>query len=232
MLVKDWMSKEPLIISPHTSVEKAIRTMRQNRVRHLPVVEEDGETLVGIITQTDLLQASPSPATSLSVWEINFLLAKMEVRDAMTAKVIVVEEECPLEEAALVMAEHKIGCLPVVRGRRLVGIITETDLFNLFTEQLGARSAGVRLSLVIKDVKGEMARLAGRIAELGGNIIRLTTLPGREQGQALVTVKVQDVEQEELVSGLSDIALEIVDARHGRGWGGEEFSPYHWTLGA
>jgi acetoin utilization protein AcuB len=232
MLVKDWMSKEPLIVSPHTSVEKAIRTMRQNRVRHLPVVEEDGETLVGIITQTDLLQASPSPATSLSVWEINFLLAKMEVRDAMTRKVIVVEEECPLEEAALVMAEHKIGCLPVVRGRRLVGIITETDLFNLFTEQLGARSAGVRLSLVIKDVKGEMARLAGRIAELGGNIIRLTTLPGRQQGQALVTVKVQDVSQEDLVSGLSDIALEILDARHGRGWGDEGFSPYHWTLEA
>jgi acetoin utilization protein AcuB len=133
MLVRDWMTKEPLIATPKTSVEEAIRIMRQNRVRHLPVVKKDGDTIVGIVTQTDLLQASPSPATSLSVWEINFLLAKMQVRDAMTEKVIVVEEECPLEEAALVMAEHKIGCLPVVRGRRLVGIITETDLFNLFT---------------------------------------------------------------------------------------------------
>ncbi len=230
MLVKDWMTREPLIVRPETSVEEAIRIMRQNRVRHLPVVKEDNDTIVGIVTQTDLLQASPSPATSLSVWEINFLLAKMEVRDAMTARVIVVEEECPLEEAALVMAEHKIGCLPVVRGRRLVGIITETDLFNLFTEQLGARSTGVRLTLRIRDVKGELARLTGRIAELGGNIIRLTTLPGKESGEALVTVKVEDVDQETLVGGLSGIVFGIVDAREGRGWGSEGFSPYHWTI--
>lgn len=230
MLVRDWMTKEPLIVAPQTSVEEAIRTMRRNRVRHLPVVKDDGDSVVGIVTQTDLLQASPSPATSLSVWEINFLLAKMQVRDAMTREVIVVGEECPLEEAALVMAEHKIGCLPVVRGQRLVGIITETDLFNLFTEQLGARSTGVRLTLTIRDVKGELSRLAGRIAELGGNIVRLTTLPGRESGQAIVTVKVEDVDQQTLVTGLSGIVLEVLDAREGRGWGSEGFSPYHWTL--
>jgi acetoin utilization protein AcuB len=224
------MTKEPLVVSPQTSVEEAIRIMRQNRVRHLPVVKKDGDALVGVVTQTDLLQASPSPATSLSVWEINFLLAKMQVRDAMTTSVIVVEEGCPLEEAALVMAEHKIGCLPVVRGQRLVGIITETDLFNLFTEQLGARSTGVRLTLTIEDTKGELARLGGRIAELGGNIIRLTTLPGREPGQAIVTVKVEDVDQEALVAGLSGLVLEVLDAREGRGWGSEGFSPYHWTL--
>jgi len=230
MLVRDWMTKEPLVVSPQTSIEKAIRIMRQNRVRHLPVIKQDSESLVGIVTQTDLLQASPSPVTSLSVWEINFLLAKMQVRDAMSSKVIVVEEECPLEEAALVMAEHKIGCLPVVRGRRLVGIITETDLFNLFTEQLGARRTGVRLTLTIRDVKGELSRLAGRIAEMGGNIVRLTTLPGKEADQAIVTVKVEDVDQEVLVAGLSNIILELLDAREGRGWGMEGFSPYHWTL--
>ena len=106
MLVKDWMTKEPLVVSPKTSIEEAIRTMRQNRVRHLPVVKNE-ETLVGIVTQTDLLQASPSPATSLSVWEVNFLLSRMQVRDAMNTPVVVVDEECPLEEAALVMGEHK-----------------------------------------------------------------------------------------------------------------------------
>jgi acetoin utilization protein AcuB len=229
MLVKDWMVEEPLVVSPKTSVEKAIRTMRENRVRHLPVVSEAG-TLVGIVTQTDLLQASPSPATSLSVWEINFLLAKMQVRDAMTAKVIVVSEECPLEEAALVMAEHKIGCLPVVRGKRLVGIITETDLFNIFTEQLGARKTGVRLTLLVKDQKGELARLTGRIADLGGNIIRLTTLPAKEPGQQVVTVKVEDVPEMTLIESLASSVVEIMDAREGRGWGTEGFSPYHWVL--
>ena len=167
MLVKNWMTKDPLVVSPKTSVEEALRTMREYRVRHLPVVK-DKDTLIGIVTQTDLLQASPSPATSLSVWEINFLLAKMQVRDAMKTPVVVVDEECPLEEAALVMAEHKFGCLPVVHGQRLIGIITETDLFNLFTEQLGARSTGVRLTLEIEDVKGALAKLTGRIQKSAG----------------------------------------------------------------
>ena len=229
MLVKDWMTREPLIVSPRTSVEQAVKTMRENRVRHLPVVKKD-DILVGIVTQTDLLQASPSPATSLSVWEINFLLAKMQVRDAMNAKVIVVDEECPLEEAALVMAEHKIGCLPVIHGKRLVGIITETDLFNIFTEQLGARKAGVRLTLLVDDVKGEMSRLSGQIADVGGNIVRLTTLPAKDAAHQVVTVKVEDVPQETLLKSLSGIVVEVLDAREGPGWGEEGFSPYHWTL--
>ena len=229
MLVKDWMTREPLVVSPRTSVEQAVITMRENRVRHLPVVKKD-DILVGIVTQTDLLQASPSPATSLSVWEINFLLAKMQVRDAMNAEVIVVDEECPLEEAALVMAEHKIGCLPVIHGKRLVGIITETDLFNIFTEQLGARKAGVRLTLLVDDVKGEMSRLSGQIADVGGNIVRLTTLPAKDAAHQVVTVKVEDVPQETLLKSLSGIVVEVLDAREGPGWGEEGFSPYHWTL--
>ncbi len=229
MLVRDWMTREPLVVSPKTSIEEAIRTMRENRVRHLPVVRKD-DILAGLVSQTDLLQASPSPATSLSVWEINFLLAKLQVRDAMTTEVVVVEEECPLEEAALVMAEHKIGCLPVVHGRRLVGIITETDLFNIFTEQLGARQTGVRLTLLVEDRKGELARLAGRIAEAGGNIIRLTTLPADDSAQQIVTVKVKDVSLDDLVASLSQVVVEVRDARDAKGWGTEGFSPYHWTL--
>jgi acetoin utilization protein AcuB len=231
MLVKDWMTRDPLVVSPRTSVEEAIRMMRQHRVRHLPVVTE-GNTLVGIVTQTDVLQASPSPATSLSVWEINFLLAKMQVRDAMTAKVVVVSEDCPLEEAALVMAERKIGCLPVVQSTRLVGIITETDLFNIFTEQLGARSTGLRLMLLIRDVKGELARLAGCIAQVGGNIVRLTTLPAEDPACQVVTVKVEDVPQETLVDALSAVVVKILDVREGRGWGTADYTPYHWILGA
>jgi acetoin utilization protein AcuB len=229
MLVRDWMTREPLVVSPKTSVSEALTTMRQHRVRHLPVVKK-GHTLVGVVTRADLLQVSPSPATSLSVWEINFLLAKMQVRDAMTTDVIVVDQECPLEEGALVMAEHKIGCLPVVEGKRLIGIITETDLFNIFTEQLGARKTGVRLMLRVNDVKGELARLAGRIAELGGNIVRLTTLPAEDPAFQVVTVKVEDVPQQALVDSLSEIVVEVLDAREGRGWGTEGFSPYHWTL--
>jgi acetoin utilization protein AcuB len=157
------------------------------------------------------------------------LLAKMQVRDAMTREVIVVDEECPLEEAALVMAEHKFGCLPVVHGQRLVGIITETDLFNIFTEQLGARRGGVRLTLLIEDVKGELSRLTGRISDAGGNIIRLTTLPAKDPARQVVTVKVEDASQETLLQALSGTVAEILDVREGRGWE-EGYSAYHWTL--
>jgi acetoin utilization protein AcuB len=229
VLVRDWMTQNPVVVTPKTSIEEAIRLTREKRIRHLPVVKQD-DKLVGIVTQSDLLQASPSPATSLSIWEINFLLAKMQVREAMTERVIVVEEECPLEEAALVMAEHKIGCLPVVQGKRLVGIITETDLFNIFTEQLGARKAGVRLTLLVKDQRGELARLSGRIADLGGNIIRLTTLPAKDPAQQIVTVKVEDVPEVTLIESLASLVVQVLDARQGRGWESEGVSPYHWVL--
>ncbi|HSJ58797.1 MAG TPA: CBS domain-containing protein [Anaerolineae bacterium] len=231
MLVRDWMTKNPLIVSPDTPIEKAIRIMRSQRIRHLPVIRED-ETIAGIVTQTDLLQASPSPATSLSVWEINFLLARMQVRDAMTRKVIVVSEECPLEEAAMVMAQNKIGCLPVVHGRRLVGIITETDLFNIFTEQLGVRRSGVRLVLVIEDARGVLSRIAGLIAAAGGNIVRLTSLPADDPAHQVVTIKVEDATRDMLMNALSDHVVEIRDVRDAPGWDSSEFSPYHWTLEA
>ena len=200
MLVRDWMTREPLVVSPKTSMEEAIGIMRENRVRHLPVIKKGG-IVVGIVTQTDLLQASPSPATSLSVWEIKFLLARVKVRHAMTRKVIVIEESCPLEQAALVMAEHKIGCWPVVRDQQLVGIITETDLFNIFTEQLGARK-----------------------------IIRLTTLPAQDPHHQIVTVKVKDVTLDELTASLSQVVVEVMDARQAQGWGTEGFVPVHRTL--
>jgi len=225
MLVRDWMAHNPLVVTPATSVAEALWTMGQHRVRHLPVVR-DGE-LVGIVTQTDLLQASPSWNTPLSAWELSFLLSRMQVGQVMTTEVIVVDEECPLEEAALVMAEHKIGCLPVVRGRQLAGILTETDLFNLLTEQLGARHSGVRLTLAIRDTRGELSRLAARIAAVGGNIIRLTTLPARDPDYQVVTLRVRDAEAAALVEALSGDEIDILDVRETPAWGTEGFAPHY-----
>jgi len=228
MLVQDWMAHDPLVVTPATSVAEALWPMGQHRVRHLPVVE-DGE-LVGIVTQSDLLQASPSSNTSLSAWERSFLLSRMQVDQVMTSKVIVVDEECPLEEAALVMAEHKIGCLPVVRGRRLVGILTETDLFNVLTEQLGARHSGVRMTLAIRDTRGELSRMSARIAAVGGNIIRLTTLPARDPAYQVVTLRVRDAEAAALVDALSGDGVNILDVREPSAWGTDGFSPHYWRV--
>jgi acetoin utilization protein AcuB len=223
------MTPKPLTITPDTAAETAIRMMREHRLRHLPVVRKR-DSLVGLVALPDLLHASPPSTESLEAWEISYVLARMRVRDVMTKKVIVVGEDCPLEAAALVMSERKIGCLPVVEGKQLVGIITETDIFKAFTEQLGARRTGVRLTLTTEDQKGELARITGRISELGGDIISMTTLPAKDKTHYVVMLKVMDVPQATLVEALSQVVVEVLDAREGRGWKQSGFRSYHWTL--
>ncbi|HID61404.1 MAG TPA: CBS domain-containing protein, partial [Anaerolineae bacterium] len=146
MLVRDRMSRHPITITADVHIDEALKVMRDNKVRRLPVVDRDGR-LVGIVSEMDLLYASPSPATSLSVYEIHYLMARITVQDVMTREVISIQEDTPLEEAARIMVDNKIGGLPVVRDGKLVGIITETDLFKIFLELLGAREKGVRLTL-------------------------------------------------------------------------------------
>ncbi|HEX2440801.1 MAG TPA: CBS domain-containing protein [Methylomirabilota bacterium] len=125
MLVRDLMTAKPITVDPETPMLDARQRMLAERIRHLIVVEDD--RVVGIVTDRDIRLNLPSPATTLSVWEINFLLAKLTVRSVMTASVLMVEPDRPLGEAARLMVDHKIGGLPVVDGDRLVGIITESD---------------------------------------------------------------------------------------------------------
>ncbi len=212
MLVGERMTRNPITTTGDVSVHEALDLMRRERVRRLPVVDKKGK-LVGIVSEKDLLYASPSPATSLSVWEIHSLLARLKVTDVMTAEVIAVTEDVPLEDAARIMADNKIGGLPVVRGGALVGIITETDLFKIFIELFGARQKGVRLTLLIPAVKGELAKITAEVARRGGNILALGTFLGEDPTNALCTIKVEDVTKDELVAALEPLALEVIDAR-------------------
>jgi acetoin utilization protein AcuB len=157
------MSKHPITVTANVHIDEALKAMRDNKVRRLPVVDKKGQ-LVGIVSEMDLLYASPSPATSLSVYEIHYLMARITVQDVMTKEVISIEEDTLLEEAARIMVDNKIGGLPVVRNGTLVGIITETDLFKIFLELLGAREKGVRLTLQTPNKKGVLASLTGQIA--------------------------------------------------------------------
>ena len=212
MLVKERMTRNPITITPDTSFEEALRVMRKNKVRRLPVLDRD-KKLVGIVTEKDLLYASPSPVTSLDVFELHYLLSKITVKDLMTKEVITVEEDTPLEEAARIMADNKIGGLPVVRDGVLVGIITETDLFKIFLELLGAREKGLRLSLLVPERKGMLASLTGEIARLGGNIVSLGTFLGEDPTNRLIAVKVQDVPKEELLAAMEGIEAKVLDVR-------------------
>lgn len=212
MLVKDRMSKHPITITPDVRVDEALKVMRNNKVRRLPVVDKAGQ-LVGIVSEMDLLYASPSPTTPLSVYELQYLLARITVQDVMTKEVISVEENTPLEEAARIMVDNKIGGLPVVRDGKLVGIITETDLFKIFLELLGARERGVRLTLRVPNKKGVLASITSRIAQMGGDIVSLGTFLGEAPAEGLLTVKVAEVPRDQLVEALREPEVKLVDVR-------------------
>lgn len=212
MLVGERMTRNPIVIREDTPLDEAMKTMRDNKIRRLPVVNEKG-ALVGIVSERDLLYASPSPATSLSVYELHYLLSKITVAEVMTTKVVTVTEDTPLEEAARIMADNKIGGLPVVRNGDVVGIITETDLFKIFLELLAAREMGVRLSMLVPNEKGVLAKITSAIAQLGGNIVSLGTFWGEDPTNALVTIKVQDVEEKALVKAMEPLVVEMVDVR-------------------
>lgn len=214
MLVRERMTTTPVTISPETSVSDALRLMRERQVRRLPVLDPRGQ-LVGIVSEKDLLYASPSPATSLSVWEIHELLYKLTVDKVMTRKVITVTEDTPLEEAARIMADSKIGGLPVMRDKTLAGIITETDLFKAFLALLGGRRPGVRVTVSIPDIKGTVAKIAGAIFGVGGNIVGLAlSEPATATGTLWeITFKVQDVPKDKLIQAVKPVVHEILDVR-------------------
>jgi len=209
MLVKDRMTSNPLRITPDTSFPEAFQIIREKRIRHLPVVDEE-EKLIGIVAQTDLLHASPSKATTLNVFEINYLLANLHVREVMSSPPITVSEDAPLEEAARVMVEKKIGCLPVMREGALVGMITETDIFETFVEVLGGRDASLRVTVLVPDVRGELARLAGVIARLGGNICSVARFESEEPKQCYITFRLEGVDEETLVPVLKAEVTKII----------------------
>ena len=173
-----------------------------------------GATLGARVTDTGVeTQLSASPATSLSVWEISYLTAKITVRELMTKEVITICEDCPMEEAARIMVDNKIGGLPVVRGDTVVGIITETDLFKIFLELLGAREQGTRFTLLVPERKGMLADLTESVAQMGGNIVALGTFLGEDPTNRLITIKVQDVDKDELWPKLQELGIKLVDVR-------------------
>jgi acetoin utilization protein AcuB len=209
MLVKDRMSPNPVSISPDTNFPDAYQIIREKEIRHIPVVDENNK-LAGITTQADMLRASPSVTTPLSVFEMNYLLANLHISEVMSSPAITIPEGAPLEEAARIMVEKKIGCLPVMRDDALVGIITETDIFETFLEILEGECASLRVTVKVKDVRGELARLSGEIAQIGGHICSVARFRTDAPEDAFITLRLSGVEEEPLLEMLKDKVEEIV----------------------
>lgn len=186
MLVRDRMTSAVVTVEPKTPIFDALALMRQKRIRRLPVMK--GRHLVGIVTWTDLMRASPSPATSLAAWEIPYLLMKAPVAEVMTREPLTIAPTATIEEAAVLMRQHKIGGLPVVKDGALVAIITESDVLDAFIDLMGLRRGGARLTLEVADRVGGLDDVLRAIRECGVNIHSLAAYPADGAGQVVVRV--------------------------------------------
>jgi acetoin utilization protein AcuB len=211
MLVGERMSHPVISVTTDMPIIDALNMMKRERIRRTPVVK-DGK-LVGIVSDKDLLNASPSPATSLSIWEMNYLLSKIKVKDVMTKNLFTVTEDTPIETAARIMADNKIGGLPVMRGDQVVGIITETDLFKIFLELMGAREVGVRVSVLVADRPGQLAKMTAAIANRGGNMIAFGQFTGEDPSTRMVTFKVAGLPEEQVRAEIEPLVEKITDIR-------------------
>jgi len=203
MFVRDCMTCEPVTVRPESDPMAAQMKLKFHGFRHLPVVDADGK-LVGILDGADLelfLSKAGSPG---------ILQRQHRVDQAMTREVVTVPPDCPLEEAAILMVEHKIGSLPVVEEEQLVGIITETDIFRQFAAVLGGGSDSLRLTVQVADAPGQFAELARRIAQVNGNITSVVAYAADEPERINLTLRVEGADREavlEAVSGHAELDL-------------------------
>jgi acetoin utilization protein AcuB len=211
MFVGERMSHPVISVSPETPINEALAMFKREHIRRAPVMKNG--KLLGIVSQSDLLNASPSSATTLSVWEMNYLISKVTVKDVMTQKVITVDKDTPIEEAARIMADTKIGGLPVTSAGKVVGMITETNLFKIFLELMGAREKALRVTATIPERPGELAKLTGAVSNAGGDFIAFGMFAGPDTDSRVITFKVQGMTKEKVRAALGDTVLKFWDIR-------------------
>ena len=216
MRVKDRMTIDPYSIDIHQSIRDARDMMQEYRCRRLPV-REDGK-IVGIVTRSDISRAMPSDATSLSVHELNYLLVRTTIRDAMPAKqhLITIGPDDFIESAAQLMREHTIGGIPVMEGEKLVGIITETDIFDAFIDILGVRNQHTRIDFYIQERPGTLADIARLFGEKGLNIANAVVFFDAPQQQYKLILRVGSLDCSEVLdqlraSGYQPESITIID---------------------
>ena len=199
MFVAKRMTPNPLTVESDTSVMDAADLMHAKKIRRLPVI--DNGKLVGIVTDRDLREVGPSPATSLSVHELNYLLAKMKISDVMTKSVLTVSVDATIEEAALLMYKNKIGAVVAIdQAGKVVGIITETDIFKLFVDLMGLPSGMTRITLDVTDRVGVLSEITAIFRDENINIKSLTTFS--TDGKAELVIRADVADPTDLVEAL------------------------------
>ncbi|MDD7009510.1 MAG: CBS and ACT domain-containing protein [Bullifex sp.] len=212
MIIERRMTKNPVTINPEASVVEASELMKKEKVHRLPVLDRD-KNLIGVISEKDILFATPSPASSLSIHEMAYLLSKLTVRKLMTKNPVTINRTTTVEEAARLMVDQDLSCLPVVEDGKLVGIVSKSDMFKILLELFGARHFGIRLSFLVDDKPGTIAAVSRVISDAGYDIISFGTFMGTDPSNAICTIKVQGCTREALLELLSPLVKEILDIR-------------------
>ena len=198
MLVKYWMTSDPVTVTPDTSVMKASQLMKENNVRRLPVIDGKG-TLVGIVSDRDLKEASPSKATTLDVHELYYLLSELKVKDIMSRNVMTISPNDTVEKAAVIMLEHKITGLPITEDGKVVGILSQGDVFRVLTSITGVYRGGVQFALNLEDRPGSIKDVADVIRKHGGRMVSiLTSYDMCEEGCRNVYIRIADMAEDKL----------------------------------
>lgn len=204
------MSGNPKTVAMDTSVTEAFTLMKENNIRRLPVLEKGRVT--GIITLSDLNQAAPSSATTLSIHELNYLLAKTKIKDVLPKKqkLITIGPENYIETAARLMRINKVSGLPVIdENEKLVGIITETDIFDAFIDILGVSRPHTRIDFYTSDRPGTIAGITGMIAEKGKNIVNTVVFFDKKKNKYKMVIRIEELECQDVVEALKDRGHEV-----------------------
>jgi acetoin utilization protein AcuB len=205
MLVKDWMTTEPITVSPETSIMKASQIMKENNIRRLPVINDKGQ-VVGIISDRDLKEASPSKATTLDVHELYYLLSELKVKDVMSRRVITIKPTDTVEKAAVIMLEHKVTGLPVVAGDQLLGVLSQGDVFRVLTSITGIYRGGTQFSFLLPDRAGTIKDVGDLIRKHGARMVSiLTSYDMCEEGTRNVYIRVADMAPDKLKALQDDL---------------------------
>lgn len=205
MYVRSRMTKSPITITANAPIMDAVEVMREKNLKRMPVV--DGEKVVGVLTQGDIQKVSPTKATSLSIFEINYLISKITVKEAMTKNPVTIEADSLLEEAAVIMRQHRISTLPVVEGGKLVGIITESDIFDAFIDLLGFKDVGSRITIEAADAPGAMAKISEIFKDLDVNITHIAVYRG--EGISDVVIRSGAVDTADLEKKLAERGYKV-----------------------
>ena len=209
MFVSDIMTKNPVTVSPDLMVDEAALIMNKNRFRRLPVVK-DGN-VVGFISDRDIMQVAPSPATTLSKYEVNSLLAKIKVKEIMSKKVYTIQANAPIEEAALMMCNNKIGGMPVISSTgAIVGIITETDVFKAVVDIMGLTKANTRLTIQGDDKVRVVQNVSAVFANMGINITSLVSTQTGKKGKFELVVRADIDNVDEIKAKLAEKGYELI----------------------